>query len=327
VPELFRFLFFIFYYISPTVEIPPIMSSTDQLQRFMFDDADVRGVLVGLDKSYQQTLERHDYPAPVQRLLGEMLAAVALLSATLKFEGRLSLQARGDGALSMLMSECTHQNHLRGIARMDGELEGAQEGEQEAEQEGSTLAELIGQGQLVITIEPDQGKRYQGIVPLDQPDLARCLEQYFAHSEQLATRIMLCADGQRAAGMLLQALPSNEQEQSFEENWNRISHLGATLSSQELLELDNETLVYRLFHEEEVNLYTSGELVFKCECSKERCLKALRTLADAELDEMLDEQGTIEMDCQFCKRQYQIDAVEVGQMRHGATGSGSDQLH
>lgn len=291
------------------------MSSADQLQRFIFDDADVRGVLVGLDNSYQQTLDRHDYPAPVRRLLGEMLAAVALLSATLKFEGRLSLQASGDGVLSMLMSECTHQNHLRGIARIDGEIE------------GETLLELFGHGQLIITIEPDQGRRYQGVVPLDQPDLARCLEQYFAHSEQLATRIVLCTDGQHAAGMLLQALPSSNQEQGFAENWNRISHLGATLSDQELLELDNETLLVRLFHEEHVRLYAPSELVFKCNCSKDRCLGALRTLSDAELDEMLDERGSIEMDCQFCNSRYQIDPVEVEQMRRGAADLGSDQLH
>ncbi len=291
------------------------MSSTDQLQRFIFDDADVRGVLVGLDDSYQQTLAKHDYPAPVRRLLGEMLAAVALLSATLKFEGRLSLQARGDGVVSLLMSECTRQHHLRGIARIEGVVN------------SDTLLELLGHGQLVITIEPDQGKRYQGVVPLDQPDLARCLEQYFAHSEQLATRIMLCANDQHAAGMLLQALPGNDQAQRFAENWNRISHLGATLSDQELLELDNETLLVRLFHEETVRLYPSNELAFKCDCSKERCLRALRTLSDAELDEMLDEQGFIAMDCQFCNSGYQIDRVEIEQLRRGVTDMGSDSVH
>tara|TARA_R110002167_G_scaffold2178_11_gene11118 strand:+ start:4046 stop:4933 length:888 start_codon:yes stop_codon:yes gene_type:complete len=295
------------------------MSSTDQLQRFIFDDADVRGVLVGLDKSYQQTLERHDYPVPVRRLLGEMLAAVALLSATLKFEGRLSLQARGDGVVTLLMSECTRQNHLRGIARIEGDVD------------SEALLDLLGRGQLVITIEPDKGKRYQGVVPLDQPSLALCLEQYFAHSEQLATRIMLCADDQHAAGMLLQALPSNDQGKSYAENWNRISHLGATLSEQELLALDNETLLVRLFHEETVRVYEPSVLAFKCDCSKDRCLGALRTLADAELDQMLDEQGTIEMDCQFCNNRYLIDRIEVEQMRRGATGgatdSGSESIH
>ncbi|MEH6824198.1 MAG: Hsp33 family molecular chaperone HslO [Motiliproteus sp.] len=291
------------------------MSSTDQLQRFIFDDADVRGVLVGLENSYQQTLDGHDYPAPVRRLLGEMLAAVALLSSTLKFEGRLSLQARGDGVVSLLMSECTRQNHLRGIARIDGEVD------------SEALLTLLGHGQLVITIEPDQGKRYQGVVALDQPDLARCLEQYFEHSEQLATRIMLCADGQHAAGMLLQALPSNDQAENYVENWNRISHLGATLSDQELLELDNETLLVRLFHEETVRVYEPSELIFKCDCSKDRCLGALRTLSDPELEEMLDEQGGIEMDCQFCNSRYQIDRVEVELMRRGSTDTGSDCVH
>ena len=169
--------------------------------------------------------------------------------------------------------------------------------------------------------------RFQGVVPLDQPDLAQCLEQYFAHSEQLATRIMLCADGQHAAGMLLQALPSNDQGTGYAENWNRISHLGATLSEKELLELDNETLLVRLFHEEVVLVYEPSELAFKCDCSKDRCLGALRTLADAELDQMLDEQGAIEMDCQFCKNRYLIDRIEVEQMRRGATDSGSESIH
>lgn len=220
----------------------------------------------------------------------------------------------------MLMAECTRQNHLRGIARFDDELL----------LDNSTLPQLLGHGQLVITIEPDQGQRYQGVVPLDQETLAGCLEQYFAHSEQLATRIMLCSGTSQAAGMLLQALPSSDadqQVQRYSENWNRISHLGSTLSEQELLELDNETLLFRLFHEEEVRLYDANDLVFQCDCSKERCLGALRTLSDLELQEMLDEQGVIEMDCQFCKSRYQIDQVEVEQLRMGISGGSSDSVH
>ncbi len=298
------------------------MSSSDQLQRFIFDQADVRGVLVGLEQSYLDALDRHDYPTSIRSLVGQMLAAVSLLSSTLKFEGRLSLQARGDGAVSMLMAECTRQNHLRGIARFDADAEAALTSDE--------LPQLIGHGQLVITIEPDQGQRYQGVVPLDQPTLAGCLEQYFAHSEQLATRIMLCSGERKAAGMLLQALPSAEagqQSEHYAENWNRISHLGSTLSDQELLELDNETLLFRLFHEEEVRVYDANELVFKCDCSKDRCLGALRTLSDLELQQMLDEQGVIEMDCQFCKARYSIDQVEVEQLRLGVTGKGSDSIH
>lgn len=296
------------------------MSSKDQLQRFIFDQADVRGVLVGLEQSYLDALERHDYPQPIRSLVGQMLAAVSLLSSTLKFDGRLSLQARGDGAVSMLMAECTQQHHLRGIARFDEALL----------LDDSTLPQLLGHGQLVITIEPDQGQRYQGVVPLDQETLAGCLEQYFAHSEQLATRIMLCSGKSQAAGMLLQALPSSDadqQVQRYSENWNRISHLGSTLSEQELLELDNETLLFRLFHEEQVRLYDANDLVFQCDCSKDRCLGALRTLSDLELQQMLDEQGVIEMDCQFCKSRYLIDQVEVEQLRMGVSGGSSDSVH
>ena len=295
------------------------MSSADQLQRFIFDDADVRGVMVGLDQSYHDSLDRHNYPQPVKQLLGQMLAAVSLLSSTLKFEGRLSLQARGDGPVPLLMAECTRQHNLRAIARIEGELSTI-----EAE---AQLVDLLGKGQLVITIEPDQGQRYQGLVPMEHPQLAECLEQYFAQSEQLATRIMLCVDSQRAAGMLLQALPSKDQGERYQENWSRIAQLGATLTDKELLELDNETLLFRLFHEEQVRLYEANELAFECDCSKERCIRALRTLDDDELQQMADEEGAVVMDCQFCRSRYQIDPVELEQLRRGASGAGSDQLH
>ncbi len=295
------------------------MSSSDQLQRFILDNADVRGVLVGLEQSYFEVLQQHQYPAVIRDLLGEMLAAVSLLSSTLKFEGRLSLQARGDGAISMLMAECTRQHHLRAIARID---DGADAGLL-----AGTLLELLGKGQLVITIEPDKGRRYQGVVPLEQPHLAQCLEQYFADSEQLATRVMLCADERRAAGMLLQTLPSVDSGEGYAENWNRVSQLASTLTEKELLELDNETLLFRLFHEETVRVYDPNVLAFKCDCSMARCLGALRTLSDAELQEMLDEQGTIEMDCQFCKSRYQIDQIEVERLRLGSAGDGSASVH
>jgi molecular chaperone Hsp33 len=292
------------------------MSSADQLQRFIFDEADVRGVLVGLDQSYHETVDRHQYPLSIKRLLGEMLAAVSLLSSTLKFDGRLSLQARGDGALELLMAECTRQHGLRAIARVRRE-----------DQLPETLPELLGKGHLVITIEPDRGKRYQGVVPLERPQLAQCLEQYFAHSEQLATRILLCADERRVGGMLLQALPSEDQGERYAENWDRISHLGATLTEKELLELDNDTLLFRLFHEEVVRVFDAQTLSFNCDCSKERCLKALRTLGDDELEQMLDEQGAVEMDCQFCKQRYAIDPIEVEQLRRGAGDNASGSIH
>ncbi|RDE18197.1 Hsp33 family molecular chaperone HslO [Motiliproteus coralliicola] len=292
------------------------MSSADQIQRFIFDDADVRGVLVGLDQSYHDCLDRHQYPQPVKQLLGQMLAAVSLLSSTLKFEGRLSLQARGDGAVSLLMAECTRQNHLRAIAQVNADID------------GEDLVELLGKGQLAITIEPEKGQRYQGLVPLEHPQLAQCLEQYFAQSEQLATRIMLAADERTASGMLLQALPSNDQGERYQENWARIDHLGSTLTLKELQELDNETLLFRLFHEEQVRLYESNDLVFKCDCSKERCMRALLSLGEEELQQMQQEQqGSVAIDCQFCNSRYEVDPVELEQLRRGGSTAASDQVH
>lgn len=281
----------------------------DQIQRFLFDDTDVRGVLAGLEASYAQVLARDAYPARVQALLGEMLAAVSLLSATLKFEGRLGLQARGDGPLRLLMAECNHQRDLRAIARWEGELDPA-----------GDLPALLGAGQLVITIEPDRGRRYQGVVALDRPRLGDCLESYFERSEQLATRILLAADGTRAAGMLLQALPVERTDERYRENWDRIGHLGSTLSAEELLTLDSDTLLYRLYHEEQVRLFDPEPLRFGCDCSRDRSLRALKSVGRAELESLLDERGAVEMDCQFCGEHYRYDRADIGQLFSDSDG-------
>lgn len=268
------------------------MSDQDQLQRFIFEHTQMRGVLAGAQDAYQQVLERHAYPQALGVCLGEMLAAVALLSSTLKFEGRLSLMAQGNGPVSLMVAECNYHHGMRALARWDGELH-----------EAMGLQQLIGEGHLVITIEPDQGQRYQGIVPLAKAQLAQCLEDYFEQSEQLQTRIFLAADLEHARGLLLQAMPGEQNEQR-EEDWARITHLGATLSSQELLELDNATLLHRLFHEESVRVFDPQTLQFDCECSRERSLKALRTLSASELQQMLDEDGQVLMNCQFCNETY-----------------------
>ncbi len=288
------------------------MSQPDQIQRFLFDNTDVRGVLTGLRGSYQQVVTRQPYPPVLRRLLGEMLAAATLLSSTLKFDGRLSLLARSEGRVSMLMAECTQNQNLRGVARWEGEL-----GDDE------TLLTLLEKGQLVITLEPTNGKRYQGIVPLSHPQLSQCLEDYFLQSEQLATRILLAADGARAAGLLLQAMPSSAADERFAENWSRISHLGSTLTPQELLELDNDVLLYRLFHEEQVRTFKEESLRFFCDCSRERSLAALRTLGSKELAALLEEQGAIEMDCQFCNEHYRYGQDDFDALFNGDSDASS----
>ncbi|MGB0467002.1 MAG: Hsp33 family molecular chaperone HslO [Pontibacterium sp.] len=290
------------------------MSNSDQIQRILFDELDIRGVLVGLEDSYQKALEKHNYPLVIRRVLGEMMAAASILSSNLKFEGRLVLQAQGEGAVSLLMAECNHQQDLRAIARFEGDLP-----------DEASFIELLEKGRMVISIDPAQGQRYQGVVPLEGDSLAACLEAYFVQSEQLQTQMHFVADGQRAAGFLLQVLPADG---TAEEDWARISHLTSTLKDQELLNLDNQTLLYRLFHEENCRLYEPDVVRFRCDCSRERSLNSLRMMSQAELQEILAQQGHIDVGCQFCNAQYYFDQIDLDRLfSDAATMPGSDRQH
>lgn len=274
------------------------MSNPDQIQRILFEQIDVRGVVVGLETSYQEVLARHDYPPVLQRVLGEMLAAVSMLSATLKFDGRLLLQAEGEGQVKMLMAECNRHQDLRAIARYDGELG-----------EDLSFDQLLQNGRIALTIEPEKGQRYQGVVPLENETLAQCLQAYFEQSEQLGTSIQLAADGQRAAGLMLQVMPA---EGRGDEDWNRVSMLASTLKDEELLQLDNEALLFRLFHEEVCRLYEPQPLRFRCDCSRERSAEALKFMTEEELLEILKEQnGIIDVGCQFCNQTYNFDETDI----------------
>lgn len=290
------------------------MSSSDQLQRVMFEHADIRSVLAGLEQSYQQAIAKHRYPKLINILLGEMMAAVSLLSATLKFDGRLLLQAQSSNQVKVLMAECNHQRDLRAIARFDGELP-----------EQAEFCELLKGGQLVITIEPDQGQRYQGVVPLEGSRLSECLEAYFRMSEQLPTQIHLVADEHRAAGFLLQVMPANGDSTA---DWDHFSALSATLSDAELLELDNATILHSLFHEEDGRLYEADALQFKCDCSRERTADALRAMSREELEQIAREEGSVDVSCQFCNELYQFDLADIAMMfSDSAKIEGSDQVH
>jgi molecular chaperone Hsp33 len=277
---------------------------TDQLQRFIFDNTDIRGEVVRIEQSYQQCLAGHQYTEVVANLIGEFLAAAALLSATLKFEGTLTLQARSDGEIPLIMAEATSERNLRAIAK---------QADQATSDQFNTL---LGDGRLCIIIDPEQGQRYQGIVSLEGDNLAQCLEAYFRQSEQLSTRIWLSSNGQQAAGLMLQELPSSKTinpEQRLEQ-WEHISHLAATLTEEELLKLDFQTLLHRLYHQEQVKIFPSAALQFQCSCSSARTLNALRTLGQQELLEIIAEQGSIDINCEFCHQHYhyqQQDIIEL----------------
>lgn len=274
------------------------MSSSDTIQRILFEDADIRGVVARLNDSYAAVMERNEYPLVVRKLLGEMLAAVTLMSSTLKFDGRIILQAQGEGSLRLLMAECSHHNQVRGVARIEADLPNAE-----------SFAELFYKGRLALTIEPSNGQRYQGVVPMEQNTIAECLEDYFSRSEQLPTRIKLACDGETAAGILLQVLPVSQGEV---EDWSRIGLLADTLKPDELLSLDNEAMLYRLFHQENCRLFEPNALEFHCDCSRERCGNALQLVGREELLQAAEEQGgRVQVDCQFCNAVYSFDQQDI----------------
>lgn len=282
--------------------------SSDQLQRFLFDHTQVRGEIAQLEQTYQDVLENHAYPAAIERLLGELLAACALLTATIKLDGTLSIEIRGEGALSLLMAESNpgagdKAQRLRGIARYD-------ENTLSSLQDDDSLASLTGQGRVIITLAPREGQRYQGIVALDKATIAGCLEEYFARSEQLPTRLWLASDDKRAAGLLIQKMPE-QADPHDPEAWDRINHLADTITGTELTGLDVQNVLFRLFHEEQARLFDPAPVVFACTCTRERFGHALHQLGADELRSVLEEQGQIETQCHFCNTFYVFTAADV----------------
>ena len=274
----------------------------DQLQRFIFDHSDVRGEIIALDDSYRQILASGNHPETIKRLLGELVAATGLLSATMKFDGILTLQARGDGDLSLLVADCTRQHQLRGLASLKSG----------ANPDTGDLRALLGNGHLAMTVDPARGERYQGIVPLEGDSLASCIESYFRQSEQLPTRLWLFCDGARAGGLLLQALPVQEQSaEARDEYWQHLSTLADTLTAGEFLATNTLALLQRLFHQEPLRLFDPQTMNFGCTCSESRTATMLRSLGEDEVRDILREEGKVEVNCQFCGQQYRFSQLQI----------------
>lgn len=278
----------------------------DQLKRFIFSRHDIRGQLVTLSEAYREVLQHNPLPPPVAQLLGEFLAAACLLSTTLKFEGLLMLQARGEGDVPLILAECTHHSDLRGIARV---AEGAEIAE------GSSLRQLVGRGAaLAITVDPRDGERYQGIVPLEKDTLAECLEDYFSQSEQLATRFWIESSPDTVGGIMLQVLPGHNAatEAENDDAWETAQHLAETVTAGELHSLPHDQLLHRLFHQLQPAHLGTANIRFKCSCSRERSARALVALGPEEVYTLLEEQGgEIAADCQFCNRRYRFDREQI----------------
>jgi molecular chaperone Hsp33 len=274
----------------------------DFLHRFELERADVRGVLVRLDESWKQVRSRADYPAPLAELLAQSLAASALFTGNIKFEGSLSIQLKGAGPLTLLFAECGHDGRLRGLARWQGEVP------QDFSLLGEDRSPL-----LAITINNrGSGQRYQGLVPVEDARLATLFERYFERSEQLPTRVALAHDGERCAGLMLQQLPNAGNTDP--DAWNRVGHLLASATPAELLQLAPEQLLFRLFHEEQVRLHGPHELQFGCRCSRERVAGMLRSLGRSEAEAAVRDDGVAEVTCEFCNTRYRFDRVDLEQI-------------
>lgn len=292
------------------------MSVQDQMHRYLFENHAVRGELVNVSNTWREIISGHDYPQPVQQLLGELLVATSLLTATLKFDGDITVQLQGDGPLSLAVINGNNHQEMRGVARMQGEIA-----------PGSTLKEMAGNGYLVITIAPSQGERYQGVVGLEGETLAECLEDYFMRSEQLPTRLFIRSgehEGQLGAGgILLQVLPAQETQS---DDFNHLSTLTETIKTEELIGLPANEVLWRLYNQEEVTVYEPQAVSYKCSCSRERCGEVLRSLPQSEVDEIIEEDGNIDMHCDYCGSHYVFDAVDIAAIRNQSV-TNSDQLH
>lgn len=272
----------------------------DTLQRFVFEEHEVRGELVHLRGSFQAALGDNDYPPVLVAQLGQAFAASVLLGATIKFKGSLIIQLQSSGPVKMLVAQCTDQRHIRGLARWQGEVN------------NGALADIFGQGSVAITINAErQQDRYQGVVALEGDKLEDALENYFEQSEQLPTRLFLFADQDQAVGLLLQRLPGEDDEDDL---WNRVNVLAETVTAEEMLELSGEDILYRLFHEEDIRLFDAEPVSFRCTCSREKIAAMIVSLGTNEAHSIVEEQGRIEVGCEFCNHQYTFDTVDVEQL-------------
>lgn len=306
------------------------MHDRDCLHRFLFEHLPIRGHIVHLDAAWRALLEHREYPENIRDTLGEAVAASVLLAATLKFEGTLSLQLQGQGPMHLLLAQCSSQFGVRAVARYREVVE------------SRDITVLSGRGNLTVTLENDDlSQRYQGIVPLTSERLAECLQGYFEHSEQLPTRLWLHADEKGVSGLLLQrisedtatrrgvGLPSilDAPPVDIDDAWARVQLLAETLKPDELQTLTDRQILRRLFVEDDVRMFESTPVFFRCRCSRERVSGMLRSLGADESRSILAERGSVEVRCDFCNRAYQFDAVDIEQLFATGPAGRSPSVH
>jgi molecular chaperone Hsp33 len=276
------------------------MNNSDQSQRFLFEDHPIRGQHVSLDQSWQEIAQQGGLEGRGLSLLGEALVVVALLVDTLKIKGSVTLQIRGTGPLELLVVEANSKHEIRGTARQVGEID-----------EQADIQQIFGSDVLVITIKTEGAEPHQGIAPLRGIKLSDALEYYFATSEQLPTHFCLTCDAKNASGMLIQKIPGKLKDDDV---WDRVLHLAATVTDDELQRLALGDLLRRLFNEETLRLFDSRTIKFACSCSRERTAAMLLSLGKAEASEILESEGEISVSCEFCSANYSFDQIDVEQV-------------
>ena len=280
----------------------------NEIQTFTLEDHGIRGALVRLEETWQRVVATHDYPPEVRALLGESIVSTLLLATGLKATPSVALQLQGAGPLKLLLVQCTNGQRVRGMASVKDYTAGTP---------------LLGEGRLVVNL--DTGKPngfFQGIVPLTSTKLEECLESYFAQSEQLETRLVLRADGERVAGLLLQVLPGHGEARAVEA-FETAAACAATVSAHELTRAAAEDLLPKLFAGQAIRLFSARPVAHDCRCTPERLAGVVRMLGADEVKSLLAEQGHVELKCEFCNRAFRYDDTQVDAIMRGSTQESS----
>jgi molecular chaperone Hsp33 len=287
----------------------------DVLQPFTFEHLPVRGALVQLSDTWRELASSQDYAPPVARVLGEASAATVLIANSLKFDGQLTLQLSGDGPLELLVVQCTNELQLRGMAL--ARPVSAQ----------AAFPDLSHGARCAMTVESSAlSDRYQGIVDARGESLSECLEHYFERSVQVPTRLWLMADGDSAAGLLLQRMPDAAADLPADD-WRRIGLMAQTLTLQETRDGVGTDLLHKLFAEDDVRAFRPRTPRFECRCSIERVERALRLLGEDEVRDTLEEQGEVRVTCEFCNRVRRLDAIDVERLFSAGIQPSSGRIH
>ena len=285
------------------------MQNHDQIQRFLIQGTAIRGQLISLDASYQEVLKRVEVVGRAATILGESLAAICLLASTVKIDGKITLQIRGDGDLNMLVAQATSDRTMRGLIR--GHIDS---------NDKRDLKDIFNSDHIVLSIETGNAKPHQGIVPLDGPNIATALKSYFAQSEQLPTQLWLVSDESSVSGLLLQKMPETQHVKKINEShcdnddWVRVQLLADTIKDEELLKLSSFELLHRLFNQDDVQLFDAEPVRFDCSCSKKRTAEMIASLGKTEIDDLLTTRDDVEITCEFCNQTYLFDRVDVAEI-------------